>query len=99
MDLFIRSQNKEQIVKAEWIKIDENQKVNANDFNNLYPQSKVSYSIMINGYYFMGTYENRKRAFEVLDDIQSLLIGKVKKSKGAVESEDNGNLFYQMPEN
>ncbi len=69
MDLWIRSQNREYIVKINsnvFLKYDDKKKIIANyipDFSDKYDGS----------YDDLGTYESKERALEVLDEIQNII--------------------------
>lgn len=60
MELWIRSQNKENLVQIDSLYIDQNE------------ENKELYDIL-QGCILMGTYKTKERALEVLDEIQKLL--------------------------
>lgn len=62
MDLWIRSQNRALLEKAETIKI-------AHYIKN----KKLTNTIVVNNDYIFGEYESKERALEVLDEIQEIL--------------------------
>ena len=76
MDLYIRSQNKEKLVKVnELMAFDSN--ILENDFvlNNNKPDYSNMY-IIANDNYNLGTYKSKERALEVLNEIQNILMPK-----------------------
>ena len=68
MDLWIRSQDKMNLVKVRQISVNyqDNKQIIANYMPELYENSGEYYEIL-------GTYKTKERALEVLDEIQSLL--------------------------
>ena len=68
MELWIRSQDKESIIKIENISIDSENYI----IGNLISDDNKS----ICDYWRLGHYETKERALEVLDEIQSIIIGK-----------------------
>ncbi len=93
MELWIRSQDKEKLIKVDYLRIIEN-------------EEDKEFPFYINaGYDFMAAYKTKKRALEVLDEIESLLLGnrklwnenKLYSGMGAL-SEITRNQIYEMPE-
>ena len=85
MELWIRSQDKMNLVKVRQIGVNyqDNKQIIANYTPELYENS--------GGYYeLLGTYETKERALEVLDEIQDLL-------QNAYVGNAN-RIFYQMPQ-
>lgn len=78
MELWIRSQDKGMLIKANEIYIDRN-------FDEIV--KKYAYDIRINDI-IVGNYETEKRALEILNEIQEILIDYSKMSR----------VVYQMPE-
>ena len=84
MELWIRSQDKMNLVKVRQISVNyqDNKQIIANYMPELYENSGEYYEIL-------GTYKTKERAIEVLDEIQDLLqnayIGNVNR------------IVYQMP--
>ena len=68
MELWIRSQDKMNLVKVRQISVnyEDNKQIIANYMPELYENSGEYYEIL-------GTYKTKERAIEVLDEIQSLL--------------------------
>lgn len=90
MELWIRSQSKETLVKVNEAYIDET-------------TIKANYKGYYGGcdYRILGEYKTEERALEVLDDIESLLWGNSRikglvKSMG-IRSENTKLLIYEMP--
>lgn len=87
MELWIRSQDKECLMKVD--RLD-------------YDVSNYKHRIVVNGYQtLVAEYETKKRALEVLDDIESLLCGNTRDkglAKGiGIRSKNAQNLIYEMP--
>ena len=61
MDLWIRSQDKDMLLKTESLLIDDNN-------NDIYTQDFISDNLVT---YTLGKYKTRERAIEVLDEIQN----------------------------
>lgn len=93
MDLWIRSQDKMQLIKLNEIHI----KVDEDGFVGFWVDNKKE-----NLRYYLGTYKTRERALEVLDEMQNYLINNafVKKINGLGEIQDvvpNPLFVYEMP--
>ena len=109
MELWIRSQDKETLIKIDRLDVDGN-KIQANFKSHF---SGCDYVIL-------GTYESNDRALEVLDEIQNILKpkyildassvkpdGNIYKENGMIFQDYNANaeikelstFVYQMPEN
>ena len=91
MDLWIRSQDKETLIKINRLDVDRN-KIQANFKSHF---SGCDYVIL-------GTYESNDRALEVLDEIQDRMLKSsfVKKTNGFGDELDiipNNLLIYEMP--
>lgn len=71
MELWIRSQDKMNLVKIRQISLNyqNNKQIIANYIPDFYPNSGEHYE-------FLGVYKSKERALEVLDEIQKLLIPK-----------------------
>ena len=84
MDLWIRSQDKEDLKKAEHIGVF-NEKIYINGYEE-------------NGY-CIGTYKSKERALEVLDEIQEAQLGNYHyRCPSNVKVSNNENtIVYQMP--
>lgn len=108
--LFIRSQDKKRIMKANDISIEEVVSSNPNNPNS-YQQEKVeSYRILVNGFNF-GNYKTKEKAFDILNSIQNHLSGKLlfvpkkekeddlikPKAKQVEYTSLNCDCFFQMP--
>ena len=100
MELWIRSQDKMNLVKVRQINVNyqDNKQIIANYMPELYENSGEYYEIL-------GEYKTKERAIEVLDEIQGLFI-----KKDIVKSELNKDgltmvtmpithIVYEMPEN
>lgn len=61
--MWVRTQDKETLVKADKLYIDKN--------NNKYT---INFDSCTDRWYILGTYKSKERALEVLDEIQKLLI-------------------------
>lgn len=84
MELWIRSQSKKLLEKAETIKI---AKYEEDD----------SYSIVVNNDYVFGEYQTEARALEILNEIQSIL--DFNDIRGIVVNANRINSYvYEMPE-
>jgi hypothetical protein len=65
MELWVRSQDKEKLIKVDYLRIIEN-------------EEDKEFPFYINaGYDFMAAYKTKKRALEVLDEIQDILKPKI----------------------
>ena len=84
MDLWIRSQDRMNLVKVRQVSLNyqNNKEIIANYIPDLYENSGEYYE-------FLGTYETKERAIEVLDEIQDLL-------QNAYTGNAN-RIVYQMP--
>lgn len=85
MELWIRSQDKMNLVKIRQISL--NYQNNKQIIANYTPESYEN-----SGEYceFLGTYETKERALEVLDEIQNYIL---------LPNTDNSAYIYKMPEN
>ena len=113
MELWVRSQDKMNLVKVRQISVNyqDNKQIIANYMPELYENSGEYYEIL-------GTYKTKERAIEVLDEIQSLLQPTIEYKpivqeeynpaytyKHFVKVDDNieikelSTFVYQMPEN
>lgn len=97
MDLWIRSQDKMNLVKIRQISLDYSNKkqIIANYMPDLFENSGKYYELL-------ATYETKERALEVLDEIQDRMLNGAfaKKINGLREELDlipNNLLIYQMP--
>lgn len=86
MNLWVRSQDKTNLVKIRQISLNyqNNKQIIANYIPDFYPNSGEYYE-------FLGVYKTKERAIEVLDEIQDLL-------QNAYVGGSN-RVVYQMPEN
>ena len=98
MELWIRSQDKMNLVKVRQINVNyqDNKQIIANYMPELYENSGEYYEIL-------GTYKTKERAIEILDEIQNKMLNGVfaKKINGLGEELDlipNPILIYNMPE-
>ena len=96
MELWIRSQDKMNLVKVRQIGVNyqDNKQIIANYTPELYENS--------GGYYeLLGTYKTKERALEVLDEIQDELIGSdfmpIEKNEKVVLTCGSAKI-YEMPE-
>ena len=93
MELWIRSQDKEQLIKVDSVYI----------FHNTFNAEAINFKMM-NKCDELGSYTTKERALEVLDEIESLLLGnrklwnknKLYSGMGAL-SEITRNQIYEMP--
>ena len=113
MELWVRSQDKMNLVKVRQINVNyqDNKQIIANYIPDFYPNSGEYYELL-------GTYKTKERALEVLDEIQSLLQPTIEYKpivqeeynpaytyKHFVKVDDNmeikefSTFVYQMPEN
>lgn len=97
MELWIRSQDKMNLVKIRQISLDyqNNKQIIANYIPDFYPNSGEYYELL-------GVYKSKERAIEVLDEIQDYMKKCLfaKKVNGLGEELDlipNPILIYQMP--
>ena len=72
MELWIRSQNKEKLVKVNELSLYDSN-ILKNDFVLNDKPNYSSISIIANDNYNLGSYKSKERALEVLDEIQSLI--------------------------
>lgn len=98
MELWIRSQDKMNLVKVRQISVNyqDNKQIIANYMPELYENSGEYYEIL-------GTYKTKERTIEVLDEIQDKMLNGAfaKKINGLGEELDlipNPILIYNMPE-
>lgn len=77
MELWIRSQNKERIVKVDYVVIQHEyeQKAIKDNYGRIIDciTGKYKYSAIVAGNTFLGTYKSKERASEVLDEIHSCI--------------------------
>lgn len=93
MELWIRSQDKMNLVKVRQIGVNyqDNKQIIANYTPELYENS--------GGYYeLLGTYKTKERALEVLDEIQNMLYGGLKATNNN-QLAGTTSIVYQMPKN
>ena len=97
MELWVRSQDKMNLVKIKQINIDyqNNKQIIANYEPEQYENSSCFYELL-------GTYKTKERALEILDEIQNLMLkgAFAKKENGLGEVLDyipNNLIIYQMP--
>ena len=83
MNLWIRSQDKMNLVKVRQISVNyqDNKQIIANYMPELYENSGEYYEIL-------GTYKTKERAIEVLDEIRNYIL---------LPNIDNNAYVYQMP--
>jgi len=86
MELWIRNQNKQELVQVDCVCIEINE------------YDTQQYDI-VQGCITLGTYKTKERALEVLDEIEGLLLLKqgLKLTTNAIYSVDNGLAIYEMP--
>lgn len=96
MELWIRSQDKKNLVKIRQISINyqNNKQIIANYMPELYENSGEYYELL-------GTYKTKERAIEILDEIQDELIGSdfmhIEKNEEVVLTCGSAKI-YEMPE-
>ena len=85
MELWIRSQDKTNLVKIRQISLNyqNNKQIIANYIPDFYPNSGEYYE-------FLGVYKTKERTIEILDEIQDLLQN--------AYVENTNRIVYQMPE-
>ena len=83
MELWIRSQDKMNLVKVRQISVNyqDNKQIIANYMPELYENSGEYYEIL-------GTYKTKERTLEVLDEIQNYIL---------LPNNDNSAYVYKMP--
>lgn len=88
MELWIRSQDKMNLVKIRQISLDyqNNKQIIANYIPDLYPNSGEYYELL-------GVYKSKERALEVLDEIQNKI-----NAIANITDENFINIVYQMPQ-
>ena len=85
MDLWIRSQNRELLIKPNVLDLD---------------LDDITIVCISNteGEYTLGEYKTYERAIEVLDEIQDLLLGDIKRiSDNSYIAKSSQKLIYEMP--
>ena len=102
MNLWVRSQDKEKLLKCNDIAISNNV-INERESIKFKGYKIVGYFDKNTEYEILGTYETKERAIEVLDEIQDRMLNSAfaKKINGLGEELDlipNTILIYQMPE-
>ena len=94
MELWIRSQDKMNLVKVRQISVNyqDNKQIIANYMPELYENSGEYYEIL-------GTYKTKERALEVLDEIQEAKLGNFhyKCPSNVKVSNNEDTIIYQMP--
>ena len=101
MNLWIRSQDKEKLLKCNDIVINNHRYDTINEHGNRIMHFKgyeiIGYFDKNTEYEILGTYETKERALEVLDEIQALIervhIIDISKKEGIA----GANAFYEMP--
>lgn len=91
MDLWIRSQDRQKLVKVKTIEILDHHANNTKEY--------VCTAININ-YEQFASYKSKERALEVLDDIQDVMLNEVKGENHLTDinyKHCNGIVLYQMP--
>lgn len=85
MNLWVRSQDKMNLVKIRQISLDyqNNKQIIANYVPDFFENSGAYYELL-------GTYKTKERAIEVLDEIQNYIL---------LPNTDNSAYVYQIPEN
>lgn len=92
MELWVRSQDKKNLVKVRQISLNyqNNKQIIANYIPELYENS--------GGYYeLLGTYKTKERALEVLTEIQNMLYAGLKATNNN-QLAGTTSIVYQMPE-
>ena len=99
MNLWVRSQDKTNLVKIRQISLNyqNNKQIIANYIPDFYPNSGEYYE-------FLGTYETKERAIEVLDEIQNILKPKYILNTSSIKPdgdfyEENGVIFQKYNAN
>ena len=92
MELWIRSQDKMNLVKIRQVSINyqNNKQIIANYMPDFYPNSGEYYELL-------GTYETKERALEVLTEIQNMLYGGLKATNNN-QLAGTTSIVYKMPE-
>ena len=86
MELWIRNQDKERLIKVENLYI---------EFNGDTNPKVDSHRIVTDKFINLGIYKSKERALEVLDDIEQLLMF----TQGTGFSDFNGNALYNVNNN
>ena len=73
MEIWVRSQNKKRLMKVEMVEID---------------KQKDGGAIIYSHEYILGEYKTKERAMEVLDEIEEILMPKMKVVHNKVERKD-----------
>ena len=99
MNLWVRSQNKMDLVKIRQISLNyqNNKQIIANYIPDFYPNSGEYYELL-------GTYKTKERALEVLDEIQNILKPKYILNTSSIKPdgdfyEENGVIFQKYNAN
>ena len=87
MELWVRSQDKEKLLKCNDIAISYNMSMDA-EVIKFKGYKIVGYFDKNTEYEILGTYETKERAIEVLDEIQNYIL---------LPNTDNSAYVYQMP--
>lgn len=97
MELWIRSQDKKNLVKIRQISLNyqNNKQIIANYIPDLYPNSGEYYELL-------GVYKSKERAIEVLDEIQNFMrdyacVKKINRLGGVIDMIPKPILIYNMP--
>lgn len=83
MELWIRSQEKDRILKVDDIRYE------------LYGNTNREYCIIANNHY-LGFYNSKKQCLEILDEIQKMLVPVLDSDGHMVDY--TSNIVYEMPE-
>lgn len=88
MELVIRSQDKNKLIKFDRIRLEDDNRYNPNSYNDI--TTKPIYNgtrVLVNDIYF-ATYKTKERALQVLDEIQNALVGKIETKQSKSKKED-----------
>ncbi len=90
MELWIRSQDKEKLIKADKLYV---------EFNGDVDPMLKPYRIVVDKFIGLGIYKSKERALEVLDEINNfMLCNKEVKYSGVVSINELTNCYlYEMP--
>ena len=98
MKLWIRSQDKTRLEEVEEIKIEDIIDSNPNNANGYKEPRVIGYKIICNGKPF-AKYDTNKRALELLNEIQSLLVGSVIVEPKASKTKKDDAILEAQPIN
>lgn len=93
MELWIRSQDKINLVKIKQISVNyrDNRQIIANYIPEMYENAGEYYELL-------GTYETKERALEILDEIQNILKPKIIVQQGKSIAKTLDGVVYRTPD-